>query len=127
MVPDGGDAARARRGEVLSQPLHLRRSLRRQYVAVQRDDVPVADLEAVIAEAALAGVLTEVAVVGAGAGGFVLVIAGCGAGPVPVASPGRLVALGELRRCALKVGVVPRGEDGALGGVEQSSRPFRAR
>src|SRR6188768_1373796 len=119
MVPDGGDAARARRREVLAQPLDLRRAFRSEHVAVQRDDVPVADFEAVVAEAAGTGVLAEITEVGVGAGGFVLVVARRRARPVPVPSPGRLVTLGVLRRGALKVGVVARGEHGAFAGIDQ--------
>src|SRR5213596_3394060 len=89
------------------------------HVAVQGDDVPVAQVVAVVALGGIARRRAEVAEVAGGPGCVVLVVAGyrLGAGFVP--APGRVVAIGVVAARGVGVGVVPGHEHGARDGVEQ--------
>src|SRR5258706_12838541 len=89
--------------EILAQPLPLRRARRIRDVAVERDDVPVAEVVAVEAEAERSGRRPEVRVIRAGATRHVIVIAWSGPRPVAVASPPRLIAVREPRRRSIHV------------------------
>ncbi len=107
--------------EVLAQPGHLCGQIPRQG-AVQRDDVPVSQLEAVIAPLVRSSGGTEILEVGTAASGQVVVIAWRRASASLVAPPGWLVAALELVVGPPRVGVIAKREDGACDAIEQAGR-----
>src|SRR4029450_3569106 len=86
-----------RSGKIGQQPRVLRRSGACVDVAVQRNDVPAGDIEAVVAAALRSRGIAEVVVVASGAGGDVVVIARTRADARLVPAPGGLEAVGILR------------------------------
>src|SRR5205823_12539317 len=106
------------RREISPEPLLLRRPGAHVEVAVQRDDVPGAEVEAVIALARLARRRTEVAEIARSSGGVVVVVAGNrpGAGLVP--APSRIVAVGVFGAGTVRVRIIARREHGAGDRVE---------
>ncbi len=129
VVPVGQPAQAWVAGEIVLEPLHLRRGGRLRDVAVERDDVPLAQIEAVVPLPRRAGGGgPEVIVVGLRVGLRVVVVAGRRMGPGLVPAPGRRVAIGELAGRPVGVGVVPHGEDRRLRHrVEQLRGLFVAR
>src|SRR4051812_21677023 len=126
MVPDRGDAAGPRRGEVAAQPLHLRRAVGRGHIAVERDHVPGASGEAVVAQPRRPGALAEVIEICGRAGSLVFVVARRGEGAVLVPPPARVITLRELRRGSLEVRIVAGGEHDAVDFVEERGGAFRS-
>src|SRR2546427_5343449 len=89
MVPVGDRAPLCARGEIGPQPRFLRRAGAHVDVAVQRNDVPGAEIVAVVAQPGRPGLRPEVAEVTGGARRVMVVVAGRGAGARPVPAPGR--------------------------------------
>src|SRR2546428_11770233 len=87
------DALIGVRGEIGPQPGILRRARGRRDVAVERDDMPGAELEAVITSAGGAGRGSEVGVIRGGPGRGVLVIPGAWLRARLVPAPGRIVTV----------------------------------
>src|SRR2546427_12117333 len=92
MVPVGDRAPLCARGEIGPQPRFLRRAGAHVDVAVQRNDVPGAEIVAVVAQPGRPGLRPEVAEVTGGAPRVMVVVAGRGAGAPLVPAPGRGVA-----------------------------------
>src|SRR2546426_12787540 len=109
MVPVGDRAPLCARGEIGPQPRFLRRAGAHVDVAVQRNDVPGAEIVAVVAQPGRPGLRPEVAEVTRGARRVMVVVAGRGAGARLVPAPRRGVALRIARAPAAAAGVVPRG------------------
>src|SRR5207244_9774127 len=107
------------RGEVGLEPLLLGRAGAVRDVRVQGDDVPIAQVVAVIALRGVAGRRAEVAEIAGGAGRVVIVVARCRPGARFVPTPGRAVAVRVVGARAIGVGVVAQGENGARDGVQQ--------
>ena len=105
--------------EVLAQPFHLCGQTSRRR-AVQRDDVPLSQLEAVIAPLVQSSGGTEILEVGTAAVGQVVVVAWRRASASLVAPPGWLVAAAELADGPLRVRVIAQREDGACDNIEQA-------
>ena len=109
-------APRVARGEVVAQPLELRRvrpAAARDAVAgrVEDDDVPRPDVLRVPRRAVADGAVAEVVRVAGGVTGLVLVVAGHGElDPVLEAAPRRPEAVAELLGAAVVVGVVAERE-----------------
>src|SRR3989304_863831 len=82
-------------------------------LAVEGDEVPGPQVEAVVALAGITGGGAEVADVAGRAGGVVVVVAGRRTRTILAGAPGRVVAVGELPGRAVGVNVVAQGEDGA--------------
>src|SRR6266571_6728844 len=80
LVPIRESAPRRMGGEIGAQPPHLRGARRYVELAVERDDVPGAQVVAVVAQAGRARQGSEVVEVAAGARRFVVVVAGDRAG-----------------------------------------------
>src|SRR5689334_9088417 len=112
MVPVGDRAPLRARGEVRSQPRFLSRSRAHADVRVERDNVPVTEIVAVVSHARLPREGPKIAVVPAGPGRVVVVIPGGGAGPCLVTAPRGVVTLRVVRVRAIGVGVVAGGKDG---------------
>src|SRR6185503_17229653 len=109
VMPQGQRAARSRRRgrlQILSQPHVLLLALRDPHLAVERDDVPVAEREAVEAGAARAGAIAEVVEIGKRARRLVFVVARRGERARLVTAPPRVVAVLEIRRRRVEVDVV---------------------
>src|SRR5262245_21142144 len=107
MMPVGERALRAARREVAPQPLPLRRRIGSRQVAVQRDDVPRAQLEAVVTETSNARLRSEVFEVGRPCGiAVVLMIARHWPRSAFLAAPHRVVTVPILTRRSAEVGVV---------------------
>ena len=107
------------------QPLLLRRACLHRDVAVQRNDVPFPEIEAVVTHASGAGHRAEVSVVPLCARRFVVVIAWRRARPREVPAPRRGIAVFEVRQRSRWVSVVSRGEHRARKLVEEPSRRLR--
>ena len=127
MVPVGERARRRVCREVGAQPLLLRRAghaaARLGAVAVERDEVPGAQVVAVVARAGLAGGGAEVAEVARCARRVVVMVAGDRIRVERLRAPRRRVPRRVLERAAFGVGVVAQREDGVPGdGVEQRCR-----
>ena len=118
-MPIGDGAALRARGEVGLEPLLLGRAGAVRDVRVQGDDVPIAQVVAVIALRGVAGRRAEVAEIAGGAGRVVIVVARCRPGARFVPTPGRAVAVRVVGARAIGVGVVAQGENGARDGVQQ--------
>src|SRR5262249_35929828 len=95
-------------------------------VAVERDDVPVAEVVAVIAAARGAGVLAEVPEVAARTGRVVIVVPGRRPRAGPVTPPGGSIVVRVVGVGAVRIGVVPGGDHRAANPVEQFRRELRA-
>src|SRR5205807_6786167 len=93
VVPVGQGARPRVRGQIRLEPLLLRRSRPHRDVRVQGDDVPGAEVVAVVALGGVAGGGAEVAVVARGAGGVVVVVARHRAGARFEPAPGGRVAV----------------------------------
>src|SRR5947207_12256596 len=119
MMPVGDRAARRARGEIGAEPLLLCRPCGGRDAAVQRHDVPVAQVVAVVALAGGPSRRAEIVEVRLGAALLVLDLAGRGAGARLMAAPGRVVALVEPIPGAVVVREVAGSEDGARDPVEQ--------
>ena len=119
LVPVGHRAAFAAGREVGPQPLHLSGCRRYAEFAVQGDDVPAAEIVAVITLRGVTRRGAEVAVVASRVGSQILVVARHRLGAGLVSSPGRGVAIGEVAGRPVGIGVVPHGEHGARDVVEQ--------
>ena len=122
MMPVGEGTALRARGEVGLKPLLLSGAGAVRNVGVQDDDVPIAQVVAVIALGGVAGCRTEVAEIAGGAGSVVIVVARCRPGARFVPAPRRAVAVRVVGARAIGVGVVAQGEDGARDRVEQIGR-----
>ncbi len=123
VVPHGDRAGGGMRREVLPQPLLLGRSrvaaADLRAVAVDHDQVPLAEVVAVVALRGIAGRRAEVVEVAAGVRRAVLVVADDRARARLEAAPGRAVAVGELPGRAVFVGVVAEREDRPVDVLEQ--------
>src|SRR4029453_4459064 len=105
-------------GKVLAQPFHLGGQTSGQR-AIQRDDVPVSEIEAVIAPLIRSSGLTEILEVGTAAAGQEVVVAWRRASARLMTTPGWLVAAAEFAVGPLCVRVIAEREDGACDSVEQ--------
>src|SRR3954468_3782144 len=115
-VPHRDDRLEAPCGEILAEPLQLRRVRVLVDFAIERDQVPsrVGERHAEVAFLRRAGaVLPEVGEVGSGRGGAVIVVARTGIrAPEEVGlAPGRRVEIAVLVVFAAVVGIVPERED----------------
>ena len=126
-VEDDGRTACGVLGEILLEPVDLRRV--RQAAAdeeialrVEGDDVPRAEVVAVIALRRIAGRAVPVAEVPGGARRAVFVAADCRLCPRLMAAPCGVVALIKLRRGAVLVSKVSGRHHGARQAVEERSR-----
>ena len=119
VVQVGERAALRALGKIRAQPHLLRRADVHRDVAVQRHDVPVAEVVAVIALAGRASGRAEVIEIAARVRRDIVVIAGhrLGAGLEP--APGRVVAVLVVGARAVRIGVVAHGHHGARNGVHQ--------
>ena len=122
LVPVGQRARRMVRGEVVPEEGHLRRRRAAaadvRAVGVERDQVPLADVEAVPAPGRVAGPASEVGeVAGAVAASGVLVVSGDGVGLPERASPAQVVGALEVRQEPGLVLLVAERQDGGDGGV----------
>jgi hypothetical protein len=122
LVPVREHALRARGCEVGLEPRDLVASRLRVLFRIERDDVPVAEIEAVVAETGGPCGAAEVPEVPGRARSVVLVVSGRRARSGLVSSPGRSVALRELFRRAVLVGVVAERQDRSLVCVEERGR-----
>src|SRR5688572_27154919 len=118
-MPVGEHAVGRVCSEIFPQPFHLRGQTLRQR-AIQRDDVPLSQLEAVIAPSVRSSGGTEILEVGTAAVGQVVVVAWRRASAGLVAPPGWLVAAAELEDGPLRVRVIAKREDGACDAIEQA-------
>ena len=119
VVPVRQRATRGVRGEVGAEPALLERAGAHVQVRVQRDNVPVAQVVAVVACARLAGRDAEVGEVAASPPHVVVVVSRNRVGALPVASPRRLIARHVVVVRAIGVRVVPQREHAAGNTVEQ--------
>src|SRR5216117_2726704 len=119
MVPVGDGALLGAGREVLAQPRFLRRAGTHGGVAVQGDEVPGAEVIAVVALPRRAGERYEIAVVARRTSGVVVVVPRGRTSARLVAPPRRIVALRELRVRAVGVHVVAGREDRAGDVIEQ--------
>ena len=124
LVPDRRGALRRARGEVGLEPLLLGRAGAGIDVVVDDDDVPGAEVEAVVALGRDPRGGAEIGVVRRGAGNRVVVIPRHRLGARLMTSPRRVVAVRELVGRAVGVDVVSGGEHGALDVVEQRGGRF---
>ena len=133
MMVDRHDARFGGRGQICPQPLLLgRASIQRddpRSPAVQHDDVPLADVEAVVAEIARAHSGTEVIERWSRVDRPVFPVPQRCPGAVQESSPSRVVAVGVLLSRATLVDVVARGEDRSVWmdeqeGIDDLSRGF---
>ena len=125
MVPVGERAGVGVRGEVGPQPLLLHRpggAAHDRAVRVERDEVPRADVEAVVPLRRIAREGAEVLVVARGVGGVVLVVAGNGLRARPDATPRRVVRGRVLRVRAVLVLVVAERQHGRVVGTDELVR-----
>jgi hypothetical protein len=126
VVGVGQDAACFAGREVAAQPGLLLSHGFALKVAVERDQVPGAEVEAVVALVRLAGPPAPIGVVGRGFGAAVFVVAGHGPTARLVPAPGEVVAALELGLGATPVGQVAEDEDSAGQAVEQCGGRGRA-
>ena len=120
-VCDGAPARTAR--QVGFQPQPLSRALRCRDVAVERNRVPVAQFETVVAESPRPRVRAEIVKVRAApVASFVLVIARDRPRSKPLAAPGRVIAVAELLLGPPEQRVVSEREDCAADPREQLRR-----
>ena len=130
VVPVGDGTARRMGGEVGAQPLLLGRARRRgdgRAAAVEHDDVPTAEVVAVVTLRRIARRGAEVAEVARRISRLVVPVAGRRARARFLSPPVGVVALLVLGERALVEGVVPGGEHGARDVVEQRGRRLVAR
>ena len=113
-------------GKVRFEPLLLRRPGGHRDLGVQRDDVPVAEVGAVVAARGVVGrgrelpqLSREVSQVARGPGGGVIEVAGDGVGPRQLASPVRIVAAGVIGRRSGGSGGVAGHDDVPRQGIEE--------
>ena len=119
LVPVGERALLAVQRQVGAQPLHLRARRCDVELAVERDDVPVAQVVAVVALGWIARDSAEVTEVAWRGTVRVLVVTGYGPGTRLVTPPRGVVPLGVVGAGAHRVGVVTEGEHRAGDAVEQ--------
>src|SRR5207247_8288081 len=111
------------RSEVSPEPLLLGRARAHGDVAVERHDVPRAEIVAVVSLGGIARRGAEVAeVVGGGRARVILVVAERGGGADLVPAPARVVAVLVVRERAARVDIVAEGEHGARSRVEDGGR-----
>src|SRR5205823_1714907 len=122
----GDNAAARRRGEVVLQPLELRRCGADIDLRVERHHVPGAEVVAVIALPRRPGRAAEVAEIGGSPGGVVVVNPGRGTGTRLVATPGRVVAVREVAGRAVGIDVVTGRVHRSLYPIQQRGRGFVA-
>jgi hypothetical protein len=127
MVPVGERARVRVGGKIFLKPLLLRgsggaASHHRRTVRVERDHVPASQVVGVVSFAGIASRCPEVVEVCGGASRLGLMVAWAGLGASLKLPPGRVVASGEVGRCAPGVGVVAEGSDRALNALEQAGR-----
>src|SRR5262249_41170258 len=117
MVPVGQRTGRRVRRKIGAQPLLLRRpSLAAAditAVAVDHDEMPGAEIVAVVAFGRVAGRRAKVREVAGRARGMILVMAGGWMGAAFVSPPGGVITVVVLIERAVGVGVIPRREDRA--------------
>ena len=126
MVPVGERTTRGVGGEIGAQPLHLgRRGGGRDQAgaaAIQDDDVPGAEVVAVVALLRVPGRAAEVAEVPGGVRRLVVAVAGRRLGARLVLSPARVVAGVVLRQRAVVVGGVAGREHRARDAADERRR-----
>ena len=122
LVPDGERALLRAGGEIGAEPLLLVRTRGHRLVVVQRDDVPGAQIVAVVTGFLVSGGSPEVAEVTGRPGRRIVMVPDNGPGARLVAAPGGSIAVGVLVGGPVGVGVVAGGEDGARNLIEQLSR-----
>ena len=108
--------------EIGSQPLLLQRARCVRHVAVQGDDVPIAEVVAIVALRWIAGRRAEVPEIAGGSGSAVLVVARNRPGPSFLPAPRRSVAVRVVGARTVGVRVVAGDEHRAGDGVEQVRR-----
>ncbi len=130
LVPVGESACRWVRLEVRAQPFFLRRpgvaAANFRTFAVQHDDVPGAQLVAVITLFWITGIRAEVVEVSSGAAGMKFMIANRWVCSGFLASPRGVIAFGKLLGRALFVSVVACGEYRARNRLEKLGGRFSA-
>jgi hypothetical protein len=118
-VTVGYDARLCMSAEVLAKPQLLRRAGAAAShtgsiaVGVERDDVPGAQVVAVVALADWTGLRAPVFKIRRGVGNAVLVVSQSGPGAILETTPGRPVAVAKLGHTAMLVGKIPGGKHGA--------------
>jgi len=123
-MPVGEGTALRARGEIGAEPLLLRPAGMPVDVAVQDDDVPIAEVVAVVPLVPVRGSHAEIGEVPLRGRRQVVVIPGRGTSPLPVTAPGGLVAPRVFGRCAVLIGVVAEREHGAWNAVKQLGGPL---
>src|SRR2546430_17583371 len=111
-MPVGDGAALGARREVGLEPRLLRRAGANAGLAVQRNDVPVTQVVAVVALPRGPGDRAEVAVVARAPAGVVLVVPRGGAHPRLVAAPCGVHTIRKIPGPPARACVVPPGEHG---------------
>ena len=121
-MPVGERAALGARREIGEQPLLLGRARPMGDLAVQRDDMPGAEVVTVVALGGITRRGTEVAEVAGRVVTHIVVIPGDRPSARLVAAPGGRVAVRVVATRPVRVGVVAQHEDGARDGVHQICR-----
>ena len=121
VMPKGENAMRRRHFKVAAQPAKLRRTFGRIDVAVQRNEVPTAQLDTVVASPGLAGAVAEVRKIGRRIVAIIVVVSRNRKGTRPVTPPRRSVAITKLLGGSLRVGEIAESKDSA-GMLVQKSR-----
>src|SRR3990170_150058 len=124
-----GQAARIRvRSQVGLKPLSLRRTGATAAdlgtVTVENDDMPTAEVIAVIAFCRVSRSCTKVIEIAGGSWSKVFIIADCGMGAGLMAAPGGFITVVEAISRAAWVGIIPHGIHCARDIIEQLSRLF---
>ena len=118
-MPVGERAALGARREIGAQPLLLGRARPMRDLAVQRDDMPGAEVVTVVALGGITRRGPEVAEVAGRVVTHIVVIPGDRAGARLVAAPGGRVAVGVVATRPVGIGVVAQREHGARDRVHQ--------
>src|SRR5687768_5482459 len=123
VVDDGQGAGRRVSGEVGAQPFLFAgaglAAANELASRIEDDDVPGPQVEAVVSLVWVAGRGPEVLEVAGGVMGVVLVVADGRPRAVLVAAPRRVIALGELLRCARLIGGIAQKDYRPLVPVEE--------
>src|SRR5262249_23450882 len=124
MVPEGENAAGAGALNVATCPEFLLGARVRINVAVERQPVPSADVEAVVALAGGTGAPFPIGEVRRGGGAAVFVIARNRPRAGLVTTPRRVVTVPELGIASAPVSEIARGKDGSRQPVKKSGGRF---
>ena len=109
--------------EIFAQPIFLRTAPKTGVdITVERNDVPSANVVAVITSTGGTGIPAKVVKIRRSLESVVVVISGCGASTTTVPAPCRLVTFFEIIRSAARVGMVTHREHYAGNAVEELGR-----